>query len=88
MIFLAVLPILTVGLFAIVFKVFPIFDKVFKKYDNLNNVVQENLYGMRVVKSYVREDFEKEKFEKEIIKQEVIDLSITSCFFTSLFTHV
>ena len=63
LIFLAVLPVLTVGLFAIVFKVFPIFDKVFKKYDNLNNVVQENLYGMRVVKSFNRQKYETEKFK-------------------------
>ncbi|MBR6528932.1 MAG: ABC transporter ATP-binding protein [Firmicutes bacterium] len=63
LIFLAVLPILTVGLFAIVFKVFPIFDKVFKKYDKLNNVVQENLYGMRVVKSFNRQKYETEKFK-------------------------
>ena len=63
LIFLAVLPILTIGLFAIVFKVFPIFDKVFKKYDNLNNVVQENLYGMRVVKSFNRQNYETEKFK-------------------------
>ena len=63
LIFLAVLPVLTVGLFAIVFKVFPIFDKVFKKYDNLNNVVQENLYGMRVVKSFNRQNYETEKFK-------------------------
>jgi len=63
LIFLAVMPVLTVGLFAIVFKVFPIFDKVFKKYDNLNNVVQENLYGMRVVKSFNRQNYETEKFK-------------------------
>ena len=63
LIFLAVLPVLTVGLFAIVLKVFPIFDKVFKKYDNLNNVVQENLYGMRVVKSFNRQNYETEKFK-------------------------
>lgn len=62
-IFLAILPILTIGLFAIVFKVFPIFDKVFKKYDNLNNVVQENLYGMRVVKSFNRQKYETDKFK-------------------------
>ncbi len=63
LIFLAVLPILGVGLFAIVFKVFPIFDRVFKKYDKLNNVVQENLYGMRVVKSFNRQKYETEKFK-------------------------
>ncbi|MBR5516539.1 MAG: ABC transporter ATP-binding protein, partial [Firmicutes bacterium] len=50
-------------LFAIVFKVFPIFDRVFKKYDKLNNVVQENLYGMRVVKSFNRQKYETEKFK-------------------------
>ena len=42
----------------------PVFEKVFKTYDKLNNVVQENLHGIRVVKSYVREDHEIEKFEK------------------------
>jgi len=63
LIFLGVIPFLAIGLFAIVFKTFPIFDKVFKKYDNLNNVVQENLYGMRVVKSFNRQEFETEKFK-------------------------
>ena len=63
LIFLGVIPFLAVGLFAIVFKTFPIFDKVFKKYDNLNNVVQENLYGMRVVKSFNRQKYETEKFK-------------------------
>ncbi len=63
LIFLAILPFLAVGLFAIVFKTFPIFDKVFKKYDNLNNVVQENLYGMRVVKSFNRQEYETNKFK-------------------------
>ena len=63
LIFLGILPFLAVGLFAIVFKTFPIFDKVFKKYDNLNNVVQENLYGMRVVKSFNRQEYETNKFK-------------------------
>lgn len=63
LIFLGVLPILGIGLFAIIGKTFPIFDKVFKKYDKLNNVVQENLYGMRVVKSFNRQDYETEKFK-------------------------
>lgn len=63
LIFLGVIPFLAVGLFAIVFKTFPIFEKVFKKYDNLNNVVQENLYGMRVVKSFNRQKYETEKFK-------------------------
>ena len=45
-------------------KVIPIFNKVFKKYDRLNESVQENVKGMRVVKAYVREEYEKEKFAK------------------------
>ena len=56
------LPLLAVGLFMLIKLVFPIFDRVFKTYDKLNNVVQENLHGMRVVKSFVREDKETEKF--------------------------
>ena len=42
----------------------PIFKRVFKKYDGLNNSIQENIRGMRVVKAYVREDYETEKFTK------------------------
>lgn len=61
-IFALVVPILGVGLFAIARSVMPLFRKVFKKYDNLNSSIQENIKGMRVVKSYVREDYEKEKF--------------------------
>ncbi|WP_394914626.1 ABC transporter ATP-binding protein [uncultured Robinsoniella sp.] len=60
-IFLIVIPILGFGLFLVIRKVMPLFKKVFKKYDALNNSVQENIKGMRVVKSYVREDYEKEK---------------------------
>ena len=56
------LPLLAVGLFLLIRLVHPIFTRVFKTYDNLNNVVQENLHGMRVVKSFVREDKESEKF--------------------------
>ncbi|NCB42677.1 MAG: ABC transporter ATP-binding protein [Clostridia bacterium] len=63
LIFVCVLPILTVGLFFLMKKAFPVFEKVFKIYDRLNNVVQENLKGIRVVKSYVREGFEVEKFK-------------------------
>ena len=62
LIFLGVLPILAVGIFLIVRRAFPAFEKMFKAYDKLNNVVQENLRGIRVVKSYVREDHETEKF--------------------------
>lgn len=56
------LPLLAVGLFVLIRLVFPIFDRVFKTYDRLNNVVQENIHGIRVVKSFVREEREKEKF--------------------------
>ena len=62
-IFLIVMPILLVGLLVIVFKAMPLFKKVFEKYDNLNASVQENIKAMRVVKSFVREDYEQEKFE-------------------------
>lgn len=62
-IFLIMIPILGVTLFGIVGYVFPIFKKIFKKYDALNNSTQENIAGIRVVKSFVREDFEIEKFD-------------------------
>lgn len=64
LIFLYIVPILAVGLFFIMSKAHPIFERVLKTYDKLNNVVQENLYGIRVVKSFVREDHENEKFGK------------------------
>ena len=63
LIFLAAIPVLSIGLWLIMSHAHPIFKRTFKKYDKLNNVVQENLRGVRVVKSYVREDFEKQKFE-------------------------
>ncbi len=63
-IFLFALPVLGIGLFLIMKNAHPIFERVFKLYDALNLVVQENLRGMRVVKSFVREDFEEEKFKK------------------------
>lgn len=62
-VFLAVVPILAIGLFVIMRMTHPIFERVFKTYDKLNNVVQENLYGIRVVKSFVREDHEVDKFQ-------------------------
>lgn len=62
-IFVFVVPVLAFGLFYIAKKAMPIFRRVFKKYDNLNNSVQENIKGMRVVKSYVREDYEEKKFD-------------------------
>lgn len=61
-IFAGIIPVLGFGLFFIIFKVMPLFRRVFKKYDKLNESVQENVSGMRVVKSFVREDYEKEKF--------------------------
>jgi len=64
LIFLVIVPVLGVALFTIIGKVRPIFVRVFKKYDKLNESVQENVKGIRVVKSFVREDFEKEKFNK------------------------
>lgn len=65
LIFAVIVPLLGVGLFLIIRKVFPIYTKAFKQYDAFNNSIQENVKGMRVVKSYVREDFEKKKFNKE-----------------------
>ena len=62
LIFLAVIPILGVGLYLIK-HVHPVFERVFKTYDRLNGVVQENLSGIRVVKNFVREDHEIEKFD-------------------------
>ncbi len=64
LIFLFTIPFLGVGLFWVIKKAMPIFDYVFKKYDALNASVQENINGIRVVKSYVREDFERQKFQK------------------------
>lgn len=64
LIFLAVIPFLGLGLYLIASRAHPIFERVFRTYDKLNSVVQENLRGIRVVKSYVRGDHEKEKFGK------------------------
>ena len=61
-VFLAALPILMASLLILAPKVFKIFDRAFKVLDKLNNVVQENIHGIRVVKSYVREEKEVEKF--------------------------
>ena len=61
-VFVVVMPILAFGLLMIARKAMPIFRKVFRKYDNLNNSVQENIQGMRVVKAFVREEREGEKF--------------------------
>ncbi len=63
-IFFVTVPILAVGIIIIIRMAMPIFKRVFKKYDGLNNSIQENIRGMRVVKAYVREDYETEKFTK------------------------
>ena len=63
-IFLIVAPILGIGLGLVVWKTMPLFRKVFRKYDALNNSIQENVRGMRVVKSFVREDYENQKFRR------------------------
>ncbi len=64
LVFVAVLPFLAVGLFLIIRFTFPIFSRMFKKFDRLNTVVQENLRGIRVVKTFVREQHETEKFKE------------------------
>lgn len=63
-IFLAIVPLLGVIIFCIMRFVMPFFRRIFKKYDALNNSVQENVGGIRVVKAFVREDYETEKFQK------------------------
>lgn len=63
-IFVIVIPIMIFGLAMVIKNTMPLFRKVFKKYDNLNNSIQENVKSMRVVKSFVREEYEKEKFDK------------------------
>ena len=62
MIFLFTIPLLSIGLALVIRKAMPIFRRVFRKYDALNDSVQENVQAMRVVKSYVREEYEKQKF--------------------------
>lgn len=64
LIYLCVIPVLGIGLYLIISHAHTIFKRVFKKYDKLNAIVQENLRGIRVVKSFVREDHEIEKFEE------------------------
>lgn len=78
-VFLWIIPFLAIGLLLIIKNVHPIFRRVFKTYDKLNMVVQENLRGIRVVKSFVREEHEKKKFNavsrhiyKDFIKAENI----------------
>ena len=74
LVFLGTLPILGAGLFIIMKKAFPLFERVFSLFDNMNTVVQENVRGIRVVKTFVREDKEIEKFDK--VASDVRDTSI------------
>lgn len=67
LIFLALLPVILFVLFMLVKVVNPLFQRIFKKYDALNNSIQENVSGIRVVKSFAREEFEKEKFDKSAL---------------------
>jgi ATP-binding cassette subfamily B protein len=62
--FAALVPIVAFGFFFIIKSAMKVFTRVFKKYDALNQSIQENVSGIRVVKSYVREDFEKDKFNR------------------------
>ena len=62
LVYVVSIPVLAIGLFLLIRTVYPYFGRVFKTYDRLNLVVQENIRGIRVVKSFVREDHEKEKF--------------------------
>ena len=94
LVFLVLVPVLGTGLFVIFKKSWPIFDKVFKKYDAMNESIQENIKGIRVVKSYVRENYEKNKFantaenvKKDFVRGEkLIALSnplMQFCFWTA-----
>lgn len=71
LIFLTMIPVLGLGLWLIIAHVHPIFVRVFRTYDKLNNIVQENLHGIRVVKSYIRESFEEKKFAA--VSQSIFD---------------
>ncbi len=62
-----IVPVLVLGLGTIMAIAIPLFQRIFKKYDALNESVQENVKGMRVVKAYVREDYEKQKFERSSV---------------------
>ena len=74
LVLLGVIPVLAIGFVLIFSNAHPIFEKVFKTYDKLNNIVGENLHGIRVVKSFVREEHEDKKFKN--VSQEIYDLFI------------
>ena len=64
LIFFCIIPVIGIALGCLIYFTFPIFKRIFKKYDAMNNSVQENIEGIRVVKSFVREDYENQKFKK------------------------
>lgn len=76
--FLVAIPILGIGLYIIVNRSHPYFEKVFHIYDDLNGVVQENLTGIRVVKSFIREKFEIKKFNHVFIEMPALLISTVS----------
>lgn len=63
-VFIVAIPIILIGLFSVSKKAMPAFKRVFKKYDKLNESIEENVRGMRVVKGFTKEEYEKEKFKK------------------------
>lgn len=63
MIFIYIIPFVSIGIILMMSVTMPLFKKIFKKYDNMNNSIQENVSGIRVVKSFVREEYEQKKFE-------------------------
>ena len=77
-----VIPFLAIGFFVIMYFAFPTYEKMFKTYDEMNNVVQENVRGVRVVKAFVNEDFEKQKFNK--VSKKIYDLSTKADKLTTL----
>lgn len=76
LIFLALIPIIAIVMGIIIKKGFPLFKVVQTKIDNVNNVIRENLIGARVVKSFVRQDYENKRFNKA--NTELMDITITS----------
>ncbi|HIY51702.1 MAG TPA: ABC transporter ATP-binding protein/permease [Candidatus Olsenella avicola] len=64
LVFVIIIPVLALALFGVIRKVVPVFRRIFRKYDALNERAEENLAGIRVVKSYVREDYEKQKYDR------------------------
>ncbi|MBQ7153444.1 MAG: ABC transporter ATP-binding protein [Clostridia bacterium] len=86
MMFVLVIPILLFGLIAITRRAMPMFRRVFKKYDKLNESIEENISGMRVVKSFAREDYEKEKFNTaaENVRNDFTKAERTVAFTTPL----